>query len=116
MSLDSVSSEEIQAAVRVNMARWIAWINQPDDPDWRLPLAEMAYIVETMCRVLYTLATGELASKRQSVAWALETLSQPWRATVEHSRLWRNDQLLDPSIASEVRAFVLWTAMWAEGR
>jgi hypothetical protein len=96
------------------MSRWVEWINQPDDPDWRLPRAEMAYIVETMRRALYMLATGELAGKPQSVAWALESLPAPWRATVARSRVWRNDATIDPGIAPEAAAFVRWTAARAE--
>jgi predicted nucleotidyltransferase len=111
--IDPVSSDAILAAVRSNMTRWVKWINDPDDPDWLLPRGHKAYVVETMCRILYTLATGELAGKPQSVAWALETLPVPWRATVERSQVWRNDQTVDLSIALEVRAFVLWTATQA---
>jgi predicted nucleotidyltransferase len=114
--IDPVTREEIRAAVRINMVRWVEWINQPDDPDWRLPRTEMAYIVETMCRVLYTLATGKLAGKPQSVAWALETSPAPWRTTVAHAQVWRNDQIIDPSIAPEVVAFIRWTAARAEER
>jgi predicted nucleotidyltransferase len=113
--IDPVSSDEILAAVRVNMVRWVEWIKQPDDPDWLLPRSEMAYIVETMCRVLHTLATGELAGKQQSVAWALATLPAPWSTIAERSKFWRHDTAIDPTIAPEVRAFVLWTAARAEG-
>ncbi len=112
--IDPVTRDEIESAVGVNMVRWVAWINQPDDPDWRLPRAEMAYIVETMCRALHTMATGKLLSKPESVAWALKSLPEPWRATVARSRVWRNDATIDPGIAPEVAAFVRWTAARAE--
>jgi len=112
--IDAVTSDEIQAAVRANMARWVAWISQPDDPDWLLPRGHKAYVVETMCRALYTLATGELAGKSRAVTWALETLPEPWRATVELAQVWRNDQTVDLSIAPEVKEFVLWIAACAE--
>jgi hypothetical protein len=67
-----------------------------------------------MCRILYTLATGELAGKPQSVVWALKTLPEPWRTTVGRSQVWRNDQTVDLSIAPEVVAFVRWTAARAD--
>jgi hypothetical protein len=114
--LDPIASDEILAAVRVNMVRWVEWINAPDDPEWLLPRGHKAYVVETMCRILYTLATGELAGKPRSVAWALEAAPEPWRATVIHSQVWRNDQTVDLSIAPEVMAFVRWTATQAENR
>ena len=112
--IDPVSSDEILAAARSNMVRWVEWINAPDDPEWLLPRGHKAYVVETMCRILYTLATGELAGKPQSVTWALETLPEPWRTTVKRSQVWRNDQTVDLSIAPEVVAFVRWTAARAE--
>jgi hypothetical protein len=112
--IDPVSSDEILAAVRSNMVRWVEWISDPDDPDWLLPRGHKAYVVETMCRILYTLATGELAGKPWSVAWALEALPEPWRATVAQSQVWRTDQTVDLSIAPEVKAFVLWAAARAE--
>jgi hypothetical protein len=71
-------------------------------------------VVETMCRALYTLARGELASKERSVAWAVETLPEPWPLTVERSRGWRGDDTPDPAIVPEVRRFVLWAASEGE--
>jgi predicted nucleotidyltransferase len=108
--IDPVTRDEIQAAARVNMVRWVEWIHQPDDPERLLPQAERAYIVETMCRVLYTLATGELTGKPHAVTWALETLPETWRTVVARSQLWRNDKTVDQRVAPEVKAFVLWTA------
>ncbi|HEY7023210.1 MAG TPA: aminoglycoside adenylyltransferase domain-containing protein [Ktedonobacterales bacterium] len=112
--IDPVSRDEILAAVRSNMVRWVEWNNDPDDPEWLLPRGHKAYVIETMCRILYTLATGALAGKPQSVAWALETLPESWRTTVERSQVWHNDQTVDLSIAPEVAAFVRWTAARAE--
>lgn len=103
-----VSPDDIRAAVRHRLPDWADWANQPDDPDWLLPRGHKAYVVETMCRALCTLSTGALPSKPQAVAWALATLSEPWRSTVKRSQGWRNDKTSDPAIVPEVRAFVLW--------
>lgn len=43
-----------------------------------------------------------------AIPWALATLPESWRTTVEHSRVWHNDKTRDPAIIPEVRAFVLW--------
>ncbi len=83
-------------------------------PIGRCPGPHKAYVVETLCRALYTLARGQLLSKRRAVAWALETLPEPWRSTVERSQAWRTDDTVDPSIVPEVRRFVLWTASDAQ--
>jgi len=108
--IDPISAEALCAAVRDRLRDWDEWAHQPDDPDWQLPRAHKAYVVETMCRALYTLAHGTLPSKQQAVAWALKALPEPWRSTVERSRAWRSDDTVDPTIVPEVMGFVRWTA------
>jgi predicted nucleotidyltransferase len=73
--IDPISSEDLRAAVRARLLDRGSWADQPDNPDWLLPRGHKAYVVETMCRALYTLAWGELASKQRGVAWAIETRS-----------------------------------------
>ena len=105
--IDPIAADELRAAVR----DWADWADQPDDPDWLLPRrAHMAYVVETMCRALAALACGRLLSKPRAVAWALATLPEPWRSTVERSQGWRTDQTLDLAIVPEVQGFVRWAA------
>ena len=89
---------------------WADWAAHPDDPDWLLPRGHKAYVVETMCRALYTLEYGDLLSKPQAVAWALQTLPEPRRSTVERSQAWRTDNTSDPDTVPEVRRFVEWAA------
>lgn len=113
--IDPISSQELRAAVRARLCDWDDWANQPDDPDWLLPRGHKAYVVETMCRALYTLARGELSSKRRAVTWAIETLPEPWRRTAERSQAWRADDTLDPTIVPEVMRFVHWAASEGEG-
>ena len=108
--IDPISSDELRAAVRTRLSDWIDYANDPDDPGWRMPSGEMTYAVETMCRALCSLATGELPSKKRAVAWALETVPEPWRSTVERSQIWRANNRVDPDIVPEVKCFVLWAA------
>lgn len=112
--IDPVTPDDIRAAVRLRLPDWAVWASQPDDdPEWLLPLAHKAYVVETMCRALCTLSTGALSSKPQAVAWALANLPEPWRTTVERSQTWHSDNTLNPTIVPEVCRFVLWTAAQA---
>ena len=108
--VDAVSSAEICRSVRDRLGDWAEWAQTPDDPDWLLPRSHKAYVVETMCRALYTLEHGTLSSKAQAVRWAIGTLPEPWRSTVERSRAWRTDDTVDPDIVPQVRRFVLWVA------
>ena len=108
--IDPIAPDELRSAVRARLPDWADWADQPDDPDWRLPLSHNAYVVETMCRALYTLARSELCSKPRAVAWALATLPEPWRALVARSQAWRTDTTIDLSIVPEVMRFVHWAA------
>lgn len=109
-----VSAEEMRAAVRARLPGWADFARQTDDPEWHAHLGHKAYCVETMCRALHTLATGETQTKPQAVAWALATLPEPWRATVARSQAWRGDQSHNDSLNAEVQRFILWTAAQAE--
>jgi hypothetical protein len=107
----SIATGELRAAVRNRLRDWADWAEQADDPEWLLPRrAHKAYVVETMCRALAALTSGQLLSKPRAVAWALAALPEPWRSTVERSQAWRTDPTVDPAIVAEVRDFVRWAA------
>jgi hypothetical protein len=108
--IDPISPAELRAAVRTRLADWAAWADDLDNPEWLGPRGFKAYVVETMCRALYTLSHSKLPSKQRAVAWALHALPEPWHTTVERSQAWRNDSTPDSGIAPEVRRFVQWTA------
>jgi hypothetical protein len=111
--IDPVAAGEMVVAVRDRLQDWALWASDINDPEWHWPRAHKAYVVETMCRALYTLAHAEIGSKQQSVTWARKNLPEPWRALVERSQSWRTDQTVDDSLIVPVRAFVLWAAQCA---
>ena len=42
-----------------------------------------------MCRSLYVLEHGRVASKPEAAGWAMDTLGQPWRCLVSAATAWR---------------------------
>jgi hypothetical protein len=114
--IDPIGREELTAATRARLQDWARWASNIDDPEWHWPRRHKFYVVETMCRALHTLATGEIASKPQAVAWARQNLPEPWRSLVERSRAWQLDDTLDESLIVPVRNFVLWAAERAATR
>lgn len=109
--IDPVTREEVRGAVRARLRYWGEWARTLDEPEWRAPRrAAATYVVETMCRALYTLDRGELSSKRRAVAWAVEALPEPWRGLAARSQKWRTDDTHDRAIAAGVLGFVLWAA------
>jgi Aminoglycoside adenylyltransferase, C-terminal domain/Nucleotidyltransferase domain len=87
------------------------------DKRWRdgtWPLSEMAqrgtqtFEVETVCRALYTIATGEASSKRDAVEWALNALPGEWRDLVEWSQRHKKDMAQDETRMPETLKFLAW--------
>ncbi len=108
-----VSRDMLRAAIRDRLRDWVDFARQTDDPHWRQHRSHTAYIIETMCRALCSLATGELQSKPQAVAWALKSLPAPWRDLVERSQAWRGDLTPDERLNAEAQRFILWAAAQA---
>lgn len=120
--IDPISAQELRDAVRARLRDWVQWAAQPDpewlppEPEWLPPRSHQAYVVETMCRALYTIVFGELVSKRRAVAWAVSELPKPWRTLVESSVAGRADSTPDPATVSHVLRFVEWVAEEGEDK
>jgi hypothetical protein len=78
--VDEVSSEELRASMREALQSLeedlLSWL--PLDVAW-----SQRYLVSNFCRVLYTLDTAEIASKRGAMEWAHEHLDPKWRPLLE---------------------------------
>ena len=65
------------------------WLDQAErDPtwlDWARPRANCAFVVATLCRLLYTLETGGVASKPAATRWAQHTLDDRWAGFIARS-------------------------------
>lgn len=114
--IDPITPTEIRDAVRVRLQDWVIWVEKPSDPDWQLVRGHNAYVIETMCRVLCTLATTEVRSKPASVEWARQHLPEPWCDLVRRSQQWRGDPTIDPELVEPVKQFVLWAAVTEYGQ
>ena len=76
------------------------------------------YHVTNHCRVLYSLVTGEVASKRAASLWAAEELDPRWRPLLhrvveERARGFDPDDAPPPGQAGEGRAFAAYARDWA---
>ena len=48
---------------------------------WKQP-----YLVLTFCRLLNTLETGRVVSKREAAEWALDAVDEEWTSLIERAR------------------------------
>jgi hypothetical protein len=90
------------------------WLEQAQhDPDWLTwlhPRKHQAFVVLTLCRLLYTLDSGTLASKPAAARWAQKTLGRRWAGPIERSRagLHTSEETLE-SDANETVTFIHYT-------
>ncbi|HEU4323101.1 MAG TPA: aminoglycoside adenylyltransferase domain-containing protein [Roseiflexaceae bacterium] len=59
-----------------NNLSWLEWLRQRED---------QVFVVQTLCRMLYSLATGAVASKPCAAQWAQRALPAPWPALIGRS-------------------------------
>lgn len=65
------------------------WMQQAaHDPTW-LPWLRQArsrvFLVQTLCRLRYSLATGAVASKSRATEWARKSIGEPWGSFIAQS-------------------------------
>ncbi len=111
-----ISEEMLKAEVRQTMVDWGAEIIEgiyQFDNRWAQPFAVLMY-----CRMLHTLATGEVRSKPAGATWVKAALDPTWRNLFDHAlntRPEQHDQYYLPSDPEKVRlthAFIEFALNW----
>ena len=116
--LEPVAAEQLRAEVINILSEWVDWAKAPKMNRWRQP-----FIVVSFCRMLHTLETGKVASKREAGEWALKTLDSRWTSLIERALDDRPDpvlrvhQLADAEVIDDTAAFVDYAvALTQQGR
>lgn len=86
--IDPVAIDQIQLQVRELLNSF--WRERLDDRAFFHSREYQAFAVLTMCRALYTLREGVVASKPQAAAWAQEACPD-WKPMIEQALIWRSD-------------------------
>lgn len=103
--IDPVPPNDVRRAALATLEEW--WAPQLDDP-FRLRSREyQAYAILTMCRALYTLQHGTVATKTVAARWAQEALGEPWTALIEPALRWPNGA--QPDVLIETLDFIRYT-------
>ena len=104
-----VGPEALKAETLDVLHGW--WQSQLDDPARLRRRGYQAYAVLTMCRMFYTLETGDMASKPAAAHWARPRVAEPWRGLVDRALAWRDgDGVDDFSQTLELIGWMLRTA------
>lgn len=115
--IDPVSGAELQAEALVGVAEYAAWAPEPTNAGpmsrWKQP-----YLVLTFCRLLHTLHSGKVVSKREAGEWAIGALDPEWSPLIQSALDDRPDPWLrvhrpaDPAAIERTLAF----AAYAQGQ
>jgi len=106
MLVDPVSPDDLRRAMVELLPEWLApMLENPPDVRTR---GYQSFIVLSICRVLYTLEHGEVASKSAAARWGEETLHARWTPLIRGAWIGRQDPDAAPRAAdlSETWAFI----------
>ncbi len=81
--IDPVAPEQLRQVMRSALEGWAAQVQ--DEPDWQAWRGAQSYVVLTICRILYTLQTGAVASKPTAARWVQQTLDARWSPLIERA-------------------------------
>lgn len=81
MLLAPVEADELRSALREMLERW--WRPLLDDPAWLTQSQQQPFAILTLCRTLYTLKHGVVASKPVAARWCQGVLGQERAELIE---------------------------------
>lgn len=92
------------------------WASAGPMSRWKQP-----YLVLTLCRILASLDTGDVLSKRRAGAWAIAALAPEWSGLIERALADRPDpwgrvnRPAEPALAARTLAFATYAAETTKG-
>ena len=109
--LDPVDPDAMRREGVAIMEQWLEQArHDPSWLEWLRHRRNQAFVVQTLCRLLYTYETGAVASKPAAARWAQQSVSQRWAALIARSVAGQHDGGDAPeSDERETVAFVAYT-------
>lgn len=106
--IDPVAPDQLRQAMRTALTGWAVQVLR--EPGWLSARGGQSYVALTTCRILYTLATGAVASKPTAARWVQQNLPVGWSPLVERAWEGRHNPG-EPAAEGEIAetlAFVRW--------
>jgi hypothetical protein len=82
----AIEPAEMRQSVRAIAGGWLDLAHT--DPSWLEWLAErrwQVFVVQTLCRMLYSLRAGSVTSKPAAASWGTQELGEPWASLIRRS-------------------------------
>lgn len=89
--IDPVSADELRDEVRTAMTEWVEYASMPTKAGGMSKRLQ-TLIVLSFCRILQTLESAEVTSKRAAGEWALDALDPEWTSLIKQALHDRPDQ------------------------
>jgi len=83
--IDPVAKEQLRREALAGIDEYAAWALEPTEAAGPMSRWKQPYLVLTLCRLLNTLETGRVVSKRDAAEWALGTLDAEWASLIERA-------------------------------
>jgi Aminoglycoside adenylyltransferase, C-terminal domain/Nucleotidyltransferase domain len=87
--IDPVDADDLRNALRDNLEK--GWRPLLDDPAWVQQSQKQPFAILTMCRTLYTLEHGVVASKPVAARWCQQAIDKQWTGLIEWALAWSYD-------------------------
>lgn len=105
--IPDISKEEFRNSIKEYASLWLQWIKEYDNTS--VP-GSLAYVVFTMCRILYGYKHGDQTSKKQAGLWVTQEFPE-WISLINEAIAWRKAQwdavqYKEENAISKVRKFV----------
>lgn len=106
-----VIRKKMQAAVQNFMPNLESWIKL-DSISWA-----QRYAVTTLCRMMYSIETGRITSKKAALVWAKDRLDSEWTDLIQQalngrSLGWDPTDLPSPELITATKAFAEYAKEW----
>ena len=104
--IDPVDPHDMRRAAEAIAGMWLEQArHDPEWLDWVRRRDAQAFVVLTLCRLLYSLGTGGVPSKPAAARWAQEALGPRWAALIERSLPGQHDEGEAPAgdVAATIR-------------
>jgi hypothetical protein len=90
--MDTVDVDDMKRAGEVIAKDWMDHAQQdPTWIDWARQRSALSFVVLTLCRILYSMAAGSVASKPAAARWARESLGGRWDTLIQSSLAGQKD-------------------------
>lgn len=107
--IKTIDRKHYPPAVAAIAQMWLNSIaNDPTWVDWLREVPHQQFVIFTLCRLLYSLETGDVASKPAAARWAQTHLPPPWVALVTSS-LTNPHSELNNALVTDTIAFIHYT-------